>query len=457
MTTEQLDAYSSERYAPLGLIANPFVLREPRDDESPHMALEVHKEANKLLVALEAMSSEERTRPMWVDRTIEINDYYNRAAESVAESVLIRDDALNYLPLYLQLFMARAGRIRSALHVLAERLATRDFDRTLAEWVRFVAAEEPDTELPAWGAVGDDAWQAFIHEFEADPISALSARFGECVMERERIIKPPPDIREVSLEAEPEEGEESPEEDAMTARTPDLADAVIAPKPPSEIEEDAEHEEMDGVAAYVIEYTKAHFSPVVARGLRAYVERGVGQLAQELKITQAPRKTFKKLVEFAALRFRKIVMLYDGLDGWNMVPEDLRIKLISAFTELRLLMGNDGIIVFLVPTGAAPELEDQFGGRDVVNWTFAGLLKLGDESDEIDPEVIDAWLAAATLPGATPMNSQDVAFVRLIEASDGSLQRFVELAGTAIDAAVDRGAGTVEETDAEAALAAPRN
>ena len=45
------------------------------------------------------------------------------------------------------------------------------------------------------------------------------------------------------------------------------------------------------VLDYLIEYTRAHLSPVIARGLRMYRERGLSALAEELKITKAPRKT----------------------------------------------------------------------------------------------------------------------------------------------------------------------
>ncbi len=61
-------------------------------------------------------------------------------------------------------------------------------------------------------------------------------------------------------------------------------------------------------------------------------------LTAELTITKAPRKTLTALVRFARLRFRKIVLIYDGFDNWSATPADIRSQITGTLSELRWML-----------------------------------------------------------------------------------------------------------------------
>lgn len=451
--TEADNPTPSATYRPLGLIANPFVPRTMREGEPLISTLEIHSQANVLLAHIEAVRDADRPKTIWVDKNGEIHNYYFVGAQSTSEEALIRDDSLNVLPVYVQLFMMRSGRVRAAMNTLAERIATRSFDRTLAAWVREIIAS-PDTELPESSLMGPEAWDAFVTAFEADPIAELTARFGTCELERVVILKQPTDTREASLVEEPDEDDDTPEDDAITEQMPSLSEAVLAPTGGEERDEDTVNVALsDPVVEYIIAYTKAHLSPVIARGLRGYLERGLAQMMTELKVTKAPRKTFKALTQLAALRFDKIVLIYDGFESWRMLAEESRHAAVSALTELRFIMGGRGVMVFLVAPGQADELEDQFGGGDRIEWDFAGLTTPRPDPDALDIELAQRWVDLATVPESPRLDLGAEPIKVLQDAADGDMNRYIALAGAAIESAAGRGASAVEQVDIDAAIA----
>ncbi|MBS3956146.1 MAG: hypothetical protein KGZ40_01230 [Clostridiales bacterium] len=437
-------AGSAERYRSLGLVANPFATRDERQGASRATLLEMQAESNRLLATVAAAAKTGRASVVWVSKSNEVAGFFHMSAESDAEQRMIVDYSLRMLPCYVQLYMARVGRIRSALNVLAERVATRSFELTLVELVRAIASA-PDTSLSEWLPVAGEAWEGFSDAMEKDPIAAVREHFGEYVLQRTPRFEPPPtDIREISLDPEPEELDDSPETDVFTDGAPRAFggsipdDALATPDP------------RIAVRAFLIAHIRAHYSPVIARAIQAYADEGFGQLITELKITAAPRKTFKALMRLATLRFDSVVFVYDGLESWRSVPEELQEKFIAALSEIRVMAGKHGVMVFLAEQDAAPELEDQFGIGQRIEWTFPNLARVDERAGEFDAEAVRWWLECATIPGHRPHRLEDGGWPLLIEAADGDMERFCAIAQQAIERAADKGCETVDEEVARA-------
>lgn len=444
MAEEQIMLKSSD-YKKLGLIGNPFRPPTSREGEHLGMAVELNSAANQLLAAIESEMASDRPRSLWVEKSDRVASMYHRGAESRAEKVLISDEGMGILPCYVQLFMMHVGRVRATANVLAERIATRQFDQTLAAWIA-TFIDSPDETLKEWEEVKGEPWDAFVGAFKEDQLAALEDVFGPCEIERRLIDDPVADIREVSLEEEPEESEDSAEEDTMTAQIP----AASVPEATGDIER--VFKPYDPVAGYIKAHAREHLSPVLARGIGAYRERGFGQLAQELKITKAPRRTYQAMIKFARSRFRHIVYMYDGWDNWPAVPADLKTKIITSLTELKLLLGEDGTFIFLVGRDHAPDLEDQFaGGSTRVVWEFAGMKWIGDNPNMVNADVAQRWVDLASI-GEPSMSVTDGPLSKVLETANGDLASFCEIAADAVDTAARRGASTVEAEDVDEAL-----
>jgi hypothetical protein len=241
--------------------------------------------------------------------------------------------------------------------------------------------------------------------------------------------------------------EEDGEESEATAEV----DSSVGDAPGTQqlLAEAASEMDTDNAAVldYIIEYTRAHVSPVIARGLRVYRDRGMAALADELKVTKAPRKTIAKLCEFASLRYSKVVFIYDAFENWHDIEPDLRSKLVGTMSDLRWKTAGGAFPVLVVGPEEAPELEEAFGHSTRVEWGFEGLTALEDNKDDILPDVVNGWLASAALEGATPLTLDDEVLAKLVGLADGSLARFILLAEAALESAAERGATVL---DAEA-------
>ncbi len=418
------------RYRPLGIIANPYLDRRHRDTEDLPMALEIQSQANMLLAAVDAAATADRGATFWLEKSDQVHGSYHRSALIETEKSLLQDEDLNVLHAYVQLFAAKVGRIRSVLNVIAERLATRSFDRTLAAWLSPYIAT-PDTELPEWEAA-EALWDDFAAEFDADPLEALAEVLGPNVMFRAIEVNPPVDLRPANLEEEPEENDSSVEDDETTSKIPEPIEFV------DEDEEvvEAVTDMPDPIFEYLVALARKTLSPVIARGIRVYADRGAGPLSEELKITKAPRKTLKVLARLANLRFRRVVIVFDGYDNWNIMPEELRAKYVGALSEMRLLLGSDAIMVFMVNTGEAPEMDEMFGGSNRMMWDFPNLSKI--KGNELAPEIVESWMACATIPGVEPGISAQGLLDTLGDDAANDLSAFATAAAAAIEDLVER-------------------
>lgn len=429
------------RYESLGLLVNPFDgVREPTESA---VTCEILAAGNRLLGAIHAAASEDAPRPIRVLKDAETPSSYTLAAGAHAEHSLAVDDSLNVLHAYIQMFMFKNGVMRGTLGVVAERLAFRDFLATLTPLVR-TAFSQPDETLPSWTALGPEQAASFVERFEADTAAALVAVLGEEEVERHQELIEVLDPRRGDLEDDGDEEDTTQEIDETIGDAPGTA-VLLAASAQSDDENKA-------VLDYLVEYARVHLSPVVARGLRMYRERGLSALSEEFKITKAPRKTLGKLAKLATLRFRKIALLYDEFAYWPEIPAELRSQIAGSLTQLRWKLDGHAVMVLMLAEGEAPELEEALSGPTVVDWTFKNLIALQDAPNVITESVVNDWIASATLPGREPATLADMGYARLVRESEGDLTRFITLAHAAVEFAAQRQTTAVEDVDIAAAI-----
>lgn len=427
------------RYRPLGLIGNPFA-PSGSDGYGIGVELEIEAEANRLLVAIEAASRQDAPKPILVSKSNDIPGFYPLRAISMVEGALIGDDSLNVLHAYVQLYLMRRGRVRSALGVVGERLVFRSFERTLAAYIEQIL-KEPDSELAAYQVLGPDALAEFARRFEEDPLAAVEERFGAPELERRPELAEVADLRLSGLEHDVEEIDTSEEVDETLGNAPGAGIAL-----PEEVKGDL-------IVDYVAEYTAKHLSSVVARGLRAYVERGLSAMSTELRVTKAPRKTLAAVTRLAGAKFNKTAIIYDGFDNWVSIEPELRQTIVGTLSEMRWILDGMAVFVFLLEEGRVPELEEQFGAGTRLRWDFSSVVRLQEAPDVLDTAMIDAWLTAAALDGSVPLTMSDPILQTLASEAEGSLQRFVSAAAAAIEDAAERKCDKLDDAALKAARA----
>ena len=432
-----------ERYQPLGLIANPFVIPDDPDDDAA-VASEIAAAGNLLLKEVLVRSREEAPKPLLVLKG-DVPTQYALMAMGSAERALANDEALGVLHAYVPLFTMRVGAARATLNIVAERLAFREFELVLA---RFVASmlETPDEALSTYESLGPDRLHAFAERFSADSVAEVRRVFGEEVLERHPELAGAADLRHADLAVDTDEDDDSAEIDDTVGESPGTP-MLLAHAAESRDAEDR------AVFDYLVEYTAKHLSPVVARGLRVHRDRGLAAFAEELKVTKAPRKTLVSLLDLASQRFRKTVFLYDGFENWLEIPADLRSRIVGVLSDVRWKTAGRAFPVMVLTPAEAPELEETFGASGTVRWEFAGLLPLQENPGELLEDVAASWVEAATLQGAT-ITIGDPALVRLREAAQGSMLRFIRAASAAIESAAERGSTLIDATAEAAGLEA---
>jgi hypothetical protein len=435
LLTRAFDAQDqTARYAPLGLLANPFF--GTGGHELTIEGCEIVSESNRLLGAIVSSALEEKARPIWVTKNPDFPSSFSLAAESRIEETISNDNGLNMLHAYIPLFAMKSGAVRSALTLLGERLTFRDFDLTLAAYVEKVLAS-PDSDLASYGVMGPEALAAFSAAFEADPRGTIIAAFGTPEDERKPEFAEVTDLRQMRFDGDGDPAEAVTDEDEIDTTVGDAPGTGIA------VADEAGESRIEAAHApvvdYIIDYTREHLSPVIGRALRVYSDRGLTATAAEFNITKAPRKTFSALVQFARSRFSQVVLMWDGFENWGDIEVGLRSKIVGLLSELRWALDGLAVPVFLVDEGVAPELEDSFGSAVKLRWDYATLTEIGEDPDAIAPAVIDRWLASAAVPGVAPLTMGDPGVAAIASAAEGSMARFIRIALEAVEDAADRG------------------
>ena len=395
---------ASSAYRRLGLIGNPFRPSVSDDVLEDPAQVACHAEAMHLLAALDSEAARERSRPIWVSKSEDIPDFYTRIPLAETLTVLSDNEDLDLLAAYVPFFMMRHGRIRSALEMLAEKLAMTSIGVTLAEYSK-AALSDPDPELLEASGLSREEALALAERFSASPAETSAEVFGEDLTVRAE----GPGVDEIvgsggrrmsALEADPEADGEG--QDATPVTEPGQPELDV------EGESEPAASELPAHLVYLIEHVRTHVSPVLARGIVAYIDGGAYALSQELKITRGPRKTLAAIARFATYRFRKVVIIYDQFDSWYVAPDDLRIRIAGALAEIRMLLSTTGILVFLAGDLELTEIRDQFMGSREVPWTMAPLLEEVTPESNIPSGLVSFALSATSLTGQVPDRLADL-------------------------------------------------
>jgi hypothetical protein len=154
------------------------------------------------------------------------------------------------------------------------------------------------------------------------------------------------------------------------------------------------------------------------------------------------------------VRFDKIVLIYDGFDGWIQVPSDTRRQIGQTLSDVRWALESDAVLVMMLQKGEVAELEEQFGSGRQLEWAFPGVIALQDAPDVLDAIIVNRWLAAAAYPGTEALTLDDRVLGALADASDGSLRRFLAKGAAAVESAAERAVSALDDIALEAGLAA---
>ena len=442
-----------ERYRAIGLVANPYDAQAGRQDDPLAVRMMVRAACTRLLGAIDAAASEERSRPVRVVKSSEVPNYYLISTLALSLSQLGERKDIGVLPVYVPLTMMRLGKARGPLSQLADIIAGPSLGRTLAAHARS-ALGTPDTTLGEWTVLADADLAPLLERLESEPAEAIAEIYGPPEITRDK-EDPTGAIEGVMRKGTARQSilPEEPDEDAATAEESDIDQAIAAVAEIPEVEGELEEQELDAVVEeaegpdpeqefraavgdYLIAHLIAHFSPVLGRAVRAYREQGTAAMSQELKITRAPRKTIAALARFATLCFRKMVFVYDQLDQWPEIPDDARVAIVSGLSDVRFALGSTGVICVLAGDDGAPEIDELFMGAPRVEWDMSELIRLQGAGDPpADREALLAWLESAMLPDA----DADALRALVEEAIEGTerLSEAVAAADRAIEQAVD--------------------
>ncbi|MEI8083613.1 MAG: hypothetical protein WCI74_17390, partial [Actinomycetes bacterium] len=137
--------------------------------------------------------------------------------------------------------------------------------------------------------------------------------------------------------------------------------------------------------------------------------------------------------------FSAVFVMFDQFTGWDGVPDDLRLSIASALTEMRWAMADAACVVVASTAGETPEIEEQFAGAIRVEWDFPGLPEEWGAESKPEELPLDAFFEAATLCAPAPAADDPVIAVAMKRA-DGDLVEFCRLAGFAVAEAMASGA-----------------
>lgn len=448
----------------LGYVANPFLL--PRKaGTAPWESLLVGSAVNRLIRALYRAVESEKPRPIWVAIKKDIPSYYSLRAGNafLAQSAL--PGSIDVLALAIPLETMRWGRTRGTLTELAETIAAVGFDRTLGAWA-LKALTEPDEALAEWTALDSDEVLAIIAGLESDVEMTVTEYFGVVAYTRSDdkatdIALHKEHLRDRGQETDPDrEDEDEVADEDVEALTVEEHGQVLADVDDANQVDNSEGDEevpegprWHPVVDYVVAYTKAHLSPVVARAIKSYVTDGTGFVAQELKVTKAPRKTIRAITEFADARWERVVVLFNRFDPWPMMDDEGRSIAVAGLSELRWALAENAIMALVLEDGLAPEIEEQFAAAERVDWDFPGIERISQGDMSIDRGVVQEWLDAAAIEGKSPIDAGGPELGQLYERANDSIEQFGVAAAAAFADAAHRGATTLDEAAVAAGLA----
>ncbi|MDO8964661.1 MAG: hypothetical protein Q7W30_09255, partial [Coriobacteriia bacterium] len=426
-------------YARLGFVANPFPLDDATSDDPYWMRLVTHAASNELIAAVGRAASPERPRPVLVNTAEEIPDSYPRAAQNDFLSRTAHDPGLGMVALNIPLEAMRMGKIRGTLIEVAELAAAVDWPLTAGTYIATVIADVDQGIADEIGVTPEELVEARA-AFETDPRAAAERYFGTksspttpAEKEEEGEALHEVYLRQVALDEDPTAEHEVEEEDAAI-------DPAVETLPETEDEpvEEAVRVPDEEVRDYLLAYVHAHLSAAVSRALAGYRGYGDSMVAQELKVTKAPRKTLGALLKMMSARWSSVVVLYDRFDSWALMEHKMKMDILAALTELRYIVAETGVMGISIVKGAAPELEEYFAAAEQVDWSMPELLPFYDANFAIDSALISRWLDAASVDGVSALKADGPELEPIRLASGEDFRRFAVMAEAAFRDAAQR-------------------
>ncbi|TLM91469.1 MAG: hypothetical protein FDZ75_06120, partial [Actinobacteria bacterium] len=397
---------AASAYRSIGLLTNPFLAPSDEPYGPVGVRLTIANAGYSLLAAIDRSMDTLDHRPVVAVRHSDVPVYYPVTSLGQALGSLAAGDPVpGVLQVYVPLDMMRLGRVRAGLSVLAERVAGTRPEITLGEWSRRALAD-PDTSLAEWSSLAasfdtealrvecaDDPAAFAIRIFGAPEGSRDGAEDLEVLMRvsharQDALEGDPAELDDVALDESPEE---HPLEDAFVTPLGTVAERQLA-------EADAQTVE-DAVAAYVVAYLGANLSSVVARGVRAYRAQGTSSMAEELKVTKAPTKTFAALARFARAQWRGIALIFDRFEIFEDAPSDLRTKIAATLIQLRWALKEDAVAVLLMSPSIAPEVDESFAAAARVDWTYSDVGLFESVDAPFEPAVARRWVEGGAVDG----------------------------------------------------------
>jgi len=459
-TTETLRA-GDPGYRGLGVIDNPFRITPGlHEGASPGTRLAIHAATDRFISQIDCLAEDPNARPFVVMRTDQFPKYYGVAALSESLQTITSSHDLGMLPVHIGLELLREGRMRGILGAVAEMVCGVGFDLTLAAFVRKVL-ENPNRELEEFAALEGVDLGALIAQIDADPADFVARFFGAPVMERlefeQRETKElMAHFREGQFEANPEEADDTVE--VRDAAEDPLAETLVMKAEDGEMvigaATEAETPTGQVLVDYILAFTRTEVSPIVARAIQAYAAQGTFPAATELKMTKAPKKTLVALLAFASVRWRKVLIMFDHFEQWEDIPDDIKASLVGTFTELSFMIGEHALLGFLLSPEVAPEIERQFGGGPVIDWSYAELPEVEAPDAPLGRAIVERWIDDAAIDDRGKQLASSPAVEELLSAFGGQLSSFAAAAQAAFDDAAERGASELDETAVAAGMAA---
>jgi len=435
-------------YAKLGYVANPFATADSSGDEPYWMRLVTRAAANRLLSA--TLRARERSVPVLVSMVEEVPEYYYRVAQNDFLSRTSADPSLGMMALNIPLEMMRLGRIRGTLAELAELVAAVDLPVTLSEWFAAQLAA-PDTDVPEYALVTQEDLAAAAAEFAADPHAAVQRYLGVraepvSVAELDAAVHEAY-LRQVAQMVDPSKEQEGPEQ------VPGIAAMQVA-------DESADDEAESGPGSdgrmrdYLLALTRVRLSPVLSRAFAGYGSYGESLMAQEMKVTKAPRKTLAAVLRLMNGRWDNVVVMYDGFDSWPLLDVQTKMDVLASFMELRYIIAESGVMVVATLKGKTAELQEQFAAGEQVDWSMPELTPMYNGDVALDTDRVQAWLDAASCGGTSPLRADGPELAPLVEAASGDIGAFSIMAEAAFRDAASRAVTTLDAEAITAGLSA---
>jgi hypothetical protein len=447
LVSEETAARVTVDYAGLGYVGNPFPPIDESSSDPYWMRIITNAASNGLLSGVMRARSGERSRPVAVAMAADVPEYYYRASQNAFLSRTAREEALGMMALNIPLDMMRLGSIRGTLAEVAELVAAVDLPTTVGAYLAD-ALGTPLAELAEYVAAGPETIEQARVAFTDDPESAFDRFLGDQTTASSRAPSVEEDdalhavyLRQTVLDKEPDEAQEAgsgEDPQALGSAEVEASDAVSPD---------------DLVGSYLIAHLRSDLGPVVARAVRAYRDWGSTIVAQELKVTKAPRKTLSAVLRLMSHRWPCVVVLYDRFDAWPMLEQQTKMDVLGALTELRWIIGVHGVMGVALVDAQAIEIEEQFAAAEHVDWSMPELTPLYSGDVAFASDRVQRWLDAASIVGLSPVKADGPELKPIVDACENDVLRYAMMAEAAFRNAAERGSAVIDAEAVSAGLA----